>query len=167
MKFQLIVLFTVFSGSLFSQAIPLQLFSSAGGNNEVHQCLNMNWAIGEIFVETLYSNSRILTQGFHQDASFYEPLVKIFDTNPSGQVDISVYPNPVSDILIIDISHERDWHDTYQVHIINLLGETILISKLSYHSQKINLSDLKPGTYLLTIQNLDESFTYKTKIVKK
>ena len=55
---------------------------------------------------------------------------------------LKVYPNPVSDVLIIETTEARDYQ------ILNLLGQQILVGKTT---QRIDVSVLPQGTYFLKI----------------
>jgi len=168
MKFKAIILFLFLSGNIFSQSIPLQLFSSSGGCNEIHQNLNMNWAIGETFTEPLYStdSNRIITQGFHQDTSFYDPLVKIFEYQLGEEVVVTLFPNPVKDILKIRFIKSDKLPDQYQITIYNMMGSIVLSKKCDATNLDINLHDLLPGSYLLCLDSKENSFICKYKIQK-
>nr|MDQ3015157.1 GEVED domain-containing protein [Bacteroidota bacterium] len=63
--------------------------------------------------------------------------------------DLKVYPNPVSDELIIEISGDRE---SYTYEIINELGQ--IIAKSQFVEKKIiSFSSIMPGIYLIKISD--------------
>ncbi|MCX7987655.1 MAG: T9SS type A sorting domain-containing protein [Bacteroidales bacterium] len=67
-----------------------------------------------------------------------------------------IYPNPVSDYLIIDLPINYK----YSYLIQNLQGETILMGSLSYSKQKVNVKNLSTGIYFIRIININETKTF-------
>lgn len=63
--------------------------------------------------------------------------------------EFKVYPNPVNDELII----ENNQQINSIIELTDLLGQIILIQKLNNYTQRINLSTLKKGIYILKIKN--------------
>jgi hypothetical protein len=60
---------------------------------------------------------------------------------------VKIYPNPVSDILMVE-----NFGNIENIEIINILGQTVLhFPKLN--DNKINVSGLESGVYFLKIQN--------------
>lgn len=88
----------------------------------------------------------------------------IIDTNTSladnGQSLLSVFPNPTKDklYLTVDISNMN-----YSVEFIDVSGR--LISKLSYVSKVIDLSDFEQGIYYINIKNNFGNSIYFNKVI--
>jgi hypothetical protein len=92
------------------------------------------------------------------------PVVgEYFEVVSSNQIfedtELVVYPQPVSDILYIEIPDS--WFGDYEVSMYNLLGQKV---KSSLNTSEINVSDLEAGTYLLNINN-GSTVSKTTKIV--
>ena len=86
-------------------------------------------------------------------------------TSPSAisvnnQERISVYPNPVSDYLFIQLKNH-----TTQFTISDITGKTISHHIISENSNKIDVSNLSPGVYLLQI--IGKTETSSVKFVKQ
>ncbi|MES2764150.1 MAG: T9SS type A sorting domain-containing protein [Bacteroidota bacterium] len=60
-------------------------------------------------------------------------------------IKVSVYPNPATDILFVDLSAN------YNVTITNVMGETVLRSENRSYTSGLLIHDLMPGMYVLTI----------------
>lgn len=75
---------------------------------------------------------------------------------------LSVYPNPVVDILNIDFSGSLE---DISLRLYNVLGVLVLEENLDTSSRSINLSAFQSGVYILNLQS--ENFNQSLKIVKK
>jgi len=73
-----------------------------------------------------------------------------FRTNPTPRVIIS--PNPAFNTLNIALNNS-DWQNSH-IKIVNLLGQTVLSYKTEDNYAKLNVSDLRPGVYILEVSNL-------------
>ncbi|MDF2930734.1 MAG: peptidase [Chryseobacterium sp.] len=72
---------------------------------------------------------------------------------------ISIYPNPVSDILNVSLKFTKN----EKVEIYNMEGRLVLETTLGKDKNKIDVSGLETGNYLLTIKELNLS----SKFIKK
>jgi hypothetical protein len=73
-----------------------------------------------------------------------------------------IFPNPTSDWL--NIKFEVAQTSTY-INIIDIMGRQVYNSKIMDKEQKINVSNLKPGLYLINIKN--ETINYSHKLIIK
>ncbi len=60
--------------------------------------------------------------------------------------NVSVYPNPATDVLFITISITD-----YSVEVMNVIGEIVLKSENKSNTTRLELNSLKSGVYILTI----------------
>ena len=72
-----------------------------------------------------------------------------------------IYPNPVVSEMAIKFADNED----RTIRIFNLQGQLKLQKETSSNTERLNLSDFKSGMYLMRVQSVDETFTYK--IIKK
>ena len=77
---------------------------------------------------------------------------------------LSVYPNPVTDILTLVIS-ENNARINSIVYIHNTLGQLVLEEKLTSNRHLLDLSDVPQGLYFITLKN-DQGDIVK-KLIKK
>ena len=68
----------------------------------------------------------------------------------------SIYPNPASDIVIV----EHNFKEKVSINLFNVLGE-IIISIDNFSANKIDVSSLERGIYLLQFNTGSESITKK------
>ncbi|HEY7750783.1 MAG TPA: T9SS type A sorting domain-containing protein, partial [Ignavibacteriaceae bacterium] len=90
-------------------------------------------------------------------------VVSVEEEQQSNFVELKVYPNPVSNYL--NISAENSNLDNTEFALYTILGEKIVATvSRNGSAAQINISDLAPGLYILTISN--EQINYSTKIIK-
>jgi PKD repeat protein len=80
---------------------------------------------------------------------------------PEGDDEFTIYPNPANDVLFIT-SEEQENADVY---IYNTSGQLVMQTLLKSGNERIDISKLEKGLYLINIQSGDEVFTKK--IIKK
>ncbi len=70
---------------------------------------------------------------------------------------ISIYPNPVRDVLWVDIKDAG----RAAVEISTLAGQTLRSAELSTGRSELTLSDIAPGIYVVTVSDISGLHTYK------
>ena len=82
---------------------------------------------------------------------YEEHEVNIYENNVINN-DVSIYPNPVSDVLIISLNHELQspFHEGNYIEIYTTLGLKVIES---LWQEKIDVSGLYPGIYFVKIGN--------------
>jgi len=100
--------------------------------------------LGEPVSETFASNQHIVTQGFLQGDLLLSQVRK----DLPFPFEISVYPNPVTDILLVETEKENL---SYQV--LDLTGRILMQGNLGSHPKQIRFSGFEAGTYFLVIEN--------------
>ncbi|PLX12873.1 MAG: hypothetical protein C0594_01945, partial [Marinilabiliales bacterium] len=68
---------------------------------------------------------------------------------------ISCYPNPADDYIIIGNTLDNLNH--VYCEILNLSGQVVIRKKLSNAKEWVNISNLKSGLYILSIEGGDTS----------
>jgi len=95
-------------------------------------------------------------------SSFYVDNVQITDhtdlsITENSEKKLSIYPNPVQDILTINSAQKVE-----QIQLYNLVGQLVFESN---HAESINLNQLNAGTYIIKIKTENEIISKK--IIKK
>jgi len=89
----------------------------------------------------------------------------VLGINPGNKAEqnISIYPNPAktNESLHIIQSDAKP----YQVEIMNMLGQVLYTNKYLSKNGTIQLSDFKPGNYLIRINNSEFNYVQKLVIV--
>jgi hypothetical protein len=135
----LICLLNIFSIISFSQSISQKVLSS-GGSFLKNNYAQLSFTIGEPIIITVSNNISTITQGFHQ------PDVDIVNLCDDELLRfVSVYPNPVSDVMHI-VSRAQ-----LPFVLFNNIGIKVLSGQLEQQSNYIPIRHLANGVYLLKI----------------
>jgi hypothetical protein len=117
---------------------------SASGASFKQSSGYITYTIGELVTHTLTGTSEILTQGFLQTG-----LPKSWRTSVEDVPDfeMSVYPNPVKDLLIIQVELLPDLQ--YTLHDVTgvLIDRGLVLNERS----EIDFSYLSPAIYILRV----------------
>jgi hypothetical protein len=73
--------------------------------------------------------------------------------------DLSIYPNPASDLLIIANSNKLD-----RVQMINIFGSVVINQEIKSTTGKINLSSVNPGVYFIDIYSNNQHLVRKVTV---
>jgi hypothetical protein len=116
------------------------------------------WSLGESVAITTMSNSNsnlLVTNGFLQFNVQNQPLANL--VNSFLPDEIRVYPNPVQNILDINILHAN--RGKHQIELLDANGLKVKEVQLDYTGmgaiEKWNLSGLTAGQYFLNIRQMD------------
>ncbi len=71
------------------------------------------------------------------------------------ELNFSVYPNPVKDLLHINSRN----NESYEITITNSLGESIFQFQLNDHSSIVDTGSLKDGVFFISIENGNKKIT--------
>ncbi|MCF6183789.1 MAG: FG-GAP-like repeat-containing protein [Bacteroidales bacterium] len=77
---------------------------------------------------------------------------------------IHIFPNPVNDFVTVDINNPANSKNV-KIQVCNILGEILIENMVSQNKEKIDLSELKPGMYIVNVLTDNRIFT--SKIIKK
>ena len=85
---------------------------------------------------------------------FYSYLTPPLSTNQiENTVDWNIYPNPVSDLLTIDLKNVD--YQNIRISIVNALGQIVQTGKFSTHKTTISTQQLQSGWYGLILESDD------------
>jgi hypothetical protein len=125
--------------------------------------INVSQTIGETAVQILPYQDYVLTQGFQQPRVVFTNATK-----PEG-TGVKAYPNPVSDILTIELFGETA--RSFVVSIVNMYGAEIHTLELNFtgpywYKLEQPVDDLAAGLYLVKIFSRDKVVKRTIKIEK-
>ena len=152
MKKNTLVLFSFFA----SLAVTAQEVVATQGGSYSNASANIDFTIGEVIIDTGTDGTNDLTQGFHQTNW---NILGFEDYAPNYQA--TIFPNPTSDVLNIKTnSFENVTYTLYDAQ-----GKLVMQNILSAEQNPIQVSQLAPGSYSLTLNN--ETQNLKTfKLIK-
>ena len=147
MNKQLLFLVTglfLLGSTAFGQTIQNSVISSAGGSSSSGN-VKMDYTIGETVIETFSAGGNTLTQGFHQTNL---TLVAIENVELFAQV--SVYPNPTSQFVNLDIPADYNLLD---ISMYDVTGKLLRTQANASGLVTFDVKDLATGTYYLQVLN--------------
>ena len=151
--------FPFFPFLLFCQIITAQSVSpgtvNVTGESAVSGNYRFEWSVGEATaITTMGTSNLVVTSGFLQYEVENQPLPN--EILPWQPGEIKVYPNPVRDILEINILHSLTGKIQMELYLID--GRKILDKQFDYKGmgaiEQWNLSGLVAGRYILHIQQV-------------
>lgn len=92
---------------------------------------------------------------------YNEPTVYTGIENLKNKAQITAYPNPASDIVILNINNTN--HGALTLNVYNVFGALVKTESITQNQQQINVSGLNDGVYMLEIKS--NSFTEKQKLI--
>jgi hypothetical protein len=148
MKRLMLILITV---KISLSGISQEIITSSGDHYS-NENITLSWTIGEGATETYEKNEISLNQGFQQNIDII-PVAS--QSNTLQGVEFALYPNPVSEILNIDLSAAND--SELSIDIFDIKGKMLLTINKSKKQQsaQIELSGFPPGEYIMKIYSKD------------
>ena len=138
---------------LATGTVSAQEVVSTQGDSYSNASANIDFTIGEVIIDTGTDGNNDLTQGFHQTNWNF---VGLEDFAPNYEAII--FPNPTEDVLNIRTSAFENV--TYSLY--DAQGKLVIQDKLSSEQTPIQVSQLAPGSYSLTLNNATQNLkTFK------
>ena len=126
---------------------------SSQGDSYSNATGSIDFTIGEVVINTVSDGTNDLTQGFHQTNWNF---LGVEDHEPNYKAII--FPNPTEDVL--NIRTNMFENVTYTLYDVN--GRLVLQDVLSQEQTPIQVSQLAPGAYSLTLNNQTQNLkTFK------
>jgi len=160
MNKKLFILLTgiIFCGPVvFCQTIQNSVISSAGGSASSGN-VKMDYTLGETVTETFTAGGNTLTQGFHQTN-----LTLVAIENVELFAEISIYPNPTSELVNIDIPQN---YNEIDINMYDVTGKLIKNQSNANGKVTFDVSTLATGTYYLQVINPKNKQVKTFKLVK-
>lgn len=92
----------------------------------------------------------------------YTMSTAVLSTDNFEQFSYNVYPNPIEDILYLNLS---DSNDSYLIQLFSLTGAMVLETNVK--ENQVNVNHLRKGVYLVNVLNSKGVVVFTNKIVKK
>lgn len=148
---------TLFIFSLLaSLSVSAQEVVATQGDSYSNASANIDFTIGEVIIATGTDGTNDLTQGFHQTNWNF---LGVEDFAPNYEA--TIFPNPTEDVLNIRTSMFENV--TYTLY--DTQGKLVMQDILSAEETPVQVSQLAPGIYSLTLNN--ETQNLKTfKLIK-
>ena len=131
-----------------------------------------NWILTIIFVPVTFGLNRTLSKLINdstnekikqQIAMYIASFVPATDISDIAVPEISVYPNPVEDILNITSSETIS-----EIEIVNVMGQVVKRMEVNTDNVVCDVNELKAGVYILRIHGTNtESVVSQQKFIKE
>jgi len=144
------------SVTAFSQVeIDRSSLSSGGGAAKVG-AMKVVYTVGELAVQEVDAGTLHLSEGFiGKNLKSVATRIK----NYSPLKGIRVFPNPVHDMLFVNLPKKSD----YQIYLFEMNGKMLFSKKVSGMNTQINMGSYKTAIYLILITDVKNK---KKQIVK-
>ncbi len=126
-------------GGLHAQESPTATGGEATGTGGTS-----NYSAGQVVYTTATGTNGSLAQGVQQT---YEISATVGIKETSINLELSVYPNPITDYLTLKV----DDFETLNFQLIDLQGKVIENKKVSSTSTSINVENLPKAIYFLNV----------------
>ncbi len=155
----LVILFQNSEAQSYSQSV--EVVSSGGGETTGGNYSNFS-VIGETFVNNCIVNGNYKTAiGFLNDVVC--GIITGIDETVLNNEDISIFPNPTSNELFIEMQNIKD----VSISIFNSFGQSVFTSRVQSENGSIDISRLRTGIYFVEIKDLKGNVLLSEKIIKE
>ena len=133
----------------------------ASGGNASGSGGSVSYSVGQIVYTTNSGSSGTVAQGVQQ--AYEISIVTSIDEKDALKLNLLAYPNPTSDVLVLQISDFDSENLSYQLTDVN--GKLIERKKITSKTESINVLHLATAVYFLKVTQ-DNSEIETFKIVK-
>ena len=117
-------------------------------------------AINTITGGTCESEPALAVDGIHNFVTVQTDGVE--ENGPStGSGTFTVYPNPTNGILFVETHGRASLQQDTEYHILNPMGQTLLLGNLTESVQQIDVASLPKGMYFIAIGNVTQKFVVR------
>ena len=152
------------TASFFSQDIAPQSVNSANAHF-IQSNGSLTYTVGELVIlSSTDSNGNYLGSGFTSGATLSTATV----IEPNQEIlNVSVYPNPSTSLITIDIQHSKV--EQVIIEITDLNGKVILTERHSGIVNKIgiNATNWPTGNYLISLKDAKNGLIGSYKVIKQ
>lgn len=148
--------------ALFGQSAEREVIASSGGYTGATN-LRVTYTVGESVVTTGTSSSIIVTQGFQQPN-----LSSVGIEEMDNGLSVNVYPNPVSDNLMVEINATNELLVNATIYDMQGKETGVAVSNLKVNgtlNHALDVSALSTGQYFISFT--DEKRTLGTVRIQK
>lgn len=152
-----VLLFLIFSGTSVFCLIAQESVTASGGNASGSGG-SVSYSVGQVFFSNHSGTAGTVAEGVQQP--FEISVVTSIEMAKGISLTVAVYPNPVTDHLILQVM-DYDREDlSYQ--LFDIRGGLIVNGKVRDPETTIMMGSFTPGVYLLrVIDNMSEVKTFR------
>ena len=141
-----IIILMVLITTIPSLRVSGQAVLAPAGGIHTKQNLSLEWTLGETFVESVTTQEKWYTEGFHQPKLSARPV-----STSAGGYDIKIFPNPTQELLNVFIKSPVE--EDLKLTLVDVTGKTIYTQKVPSGTSEIQLrvKHLPEGMYMLSV----------------
>ena len=155
-----ILAFLLLGVSSYAQPTISKQVIGPGGQTFENGNTKLSYSVGEVAVGAMTDED-----GTYQLGNGYYPSLNLSTLNtetPELQLQVKVYPNPVTEAIFITHPTEQ----FFEVRITDISGKQIL-QTAHQKQQPLNVQSLTSGTYFVTVTTRELKQTNTYKIIKQ
>lgn len=158
----ILILFIILSLEITAQSLSPSVISSLGDYHE-GESASLSWTLGEVVIETVITETIILTQGFQQS--------KISTTNAIERLvedyHIKVYPNPASQLVLVEFTKKKP--ERIILDVFDQNGKLLSQKRIEIFEKaaEVDFGKYVPAKYFLRIRTPDNQLNITYPIIKQ
>ncbi len=161
MKYRIILYLSL----ILSESIAAQnVTSSAGGDIQSSNGSSISYTLGQVAYTTIVSADKSFAEGVQQTYALHVSPIDPGDDTDGVSINCSVFPNPTSNNVTINIKNADPTAFQYLLYTSN--RKLITQNKIQSSSTVVSMVDLPTGAYLLTISSSKKNLMRIFKIIK-
>lgn len=144
MKTPTSILILVFSCVISAGTLTAQEVVAPAGDHFINSSAQMSYTLGEPVIATVSDDSNTMTQGFQQSNLTVTGIETLID-----KVSVSIYPNPTSDRVMVDLGNVKG---DFDLILFSGSGQLVYSERLGQdRTLQIDMSHYANGNYLLNV----------------
>ena len=146
--------------SIQAQRDPAVMANASGESKS--QNIILQWTLGEMAIQTIHTQDRLYTEGFHQPTIIVKPIYPL----SKAKLEVAISPNPTSSSIQITF-YSLPLTDIH-MELIDIKGSSLihLTHKAGNIKAEMDLQHLNPGIYFLKMRTTDHQLSTTSKIIK-
>jgi hypothetical protein len=148
------------AGLLWAGLTQAQEAANTSGGEATGTGGAVSYSIGQVVYTTNTGSSGSVAQGVQQS---YQ-ILTVGNEETTLNISLTLFPNPATDYLTIQISNFDNEKLTYQLSDLN--GKLLSFGSITGRSTLINMSSMPTATYLVNILNQENKTVQLFKIIK-
>ncbi|HPB24125.1 MAG TPA: T9SS type A sorting domain-containing protein [Bacteroidales bacterium] len=148
----------LFLSALGLTTLQAQQSVNASGGNASGSGGSVSYSVGQAFYQTQTGTTGTVAEGVQQP---YEiSVVTAIEDAKTINLTVSVYPNPTTDYLTLEVPDFQLFHFTFSLYDMN--GKLLQNEKITGIQTRVAMSNLLPATYFLKVEaSIKEVKTFK------
>lgn len=153
-----------------AQSLTNSVIASQGESARAGK-IDLSWTLGELAIETNFTENGMLTEGFHQPERTEDDLSNRQNSEdtgntPSATTEIALFPNPTASVVSIILKSDLD--QPLNARLMDIQGQVIYRTTFLPNEigQELNLGNFPDGIYFLELISQDGLFRSNHKISK-